>query len=227
MLGFGVVVDSSRSDAPKRPETAGGHRLRRAHVVAAFEGPGHAPDPAADGYAWLGDKRFPESDPNMTAAAVLVPLIDRHEGMTVLLTQRTAHLKSHAGQVSFPGGRAEDGDGSPENTALRETEEELGMPRRHVDIVGRLNVRETGTGYRVVPIVGLIDPPFRLEPDANEVAEIFEIPLSVVLDPANYRFETRVQRGAERQFYALPYDGFYIWGLTARLLVNLAEVLKR
>ena len=213
------MADSSRSD--------GSTGLEGRRVAAAFARAGHAPDPAADGYAWLEDGLRPEGEPRVIPAAVLVPLIDRPGGMTVLLTRRTAHLKSHAGQVSFPGGRAEADDATPEDTALRETEEEIGLARRHVRVLGRLGVRETGTGYRVAPVVGLIDPPLRLAPDPAEVAEVFEVPLSVVLDRTNYRFETRVQRGAARRFYALPYDGFHIWGLTARLLINLAEVLKR
>lgn len=145
--------------------------------------------------------------------------------MTVLLTRRTAHLRSHAGQISFPGGRMEETDPTPEDTALRETEEEIGLTREEIRLLGRLAVRETGTGYRVVPIVGLIEPPFRASPDPSEVAEIFEVPLDFVLDPANHRFESRIQRGIERQFYVLPYRNYYIWGLTARLLVTLSEVL--
>ena len=199
----------------------------RERIISAFGGPGEAPDARGDGPSWLDAASPSEGGRTMTQAAVLIPLIDRADGMTVLLTQRTDHLTSHAGQISFPGGRMETRDGSPEDTALRETEEEIGLPRIHVELVGRLNVRETGTGYRVVPVVGLIDPPFPLAADPSEVAEIFEVPMAFVLDPANHRFETRVHGGVERQFYVLPYRDYYIWGLTARLLVNLSERLGR
>jgi 8-oxo-dGTP pyrophosphatase MutT (NUDIX family) len=110
-------------------------------------------------------------------AAVLIPLVQRPDGLTVLLTQRTAHLSNHAGQISFPGGRAEDEDSSPIETALRETEEEIGLHRRHVEIVGVLPDYVTGTGYVVTPVIGLVTPPFELIAESNEVAEIFEVPL--------------------------------------------------
>ncbi len=181
---------------------------------------------AEEGESWVMRDGDPKTEGELTQAAVLIPLIDREDGMTVLLTQRTAHLKSHAGQISFPGGRVEDADLTPENTALRETEEEIGLPRAKIELVGRLNERKTGTGYRVVPVVGLVAPPFELTPDPGEVAEVFELPLEFALDPANHKFETRIRGGIEQQFYVLPYENYYIWGLTARLLVNLAEVLK-
>lgn len=195
----------------------------RQRIEAAFEGPGVSPE-SADGPSW---RETPGRESPHRPAAVLVPLIDRGDGMTVLLTRRTAHLRSHAGQISFPGGRMEETDPTPEDTALRETEEEIGLTREEIRLLGRMAVRETGTGYRVVPIVGLIDPPFQPLPDPSEVAEIFEVPLDFVLDPANHRFESRIQRGIERQFYVLPYRNYYIWGLTARLLVTLSEVLGR
>ncbi len=166
-------------------------------------------------------------DGDLVPAAVLVPIVERAGGMTVLLTRRTDHLNDHPGQISFPGGRTEARDEGPVDTALRETEEEIGLERARIEVLGRLGVRETGTGYRVVPVVGVITPPFPVTPDPSEVAEVFEVPLSHVLDPANHRFETRVISGVERQFYAVPYGDYYIWGLTARLLVNLSEHLAR
>lgn len=204
----------------------GGLPSMRARILDAFDGPGDAPEAAADGFSWLR-QRGESQDADFTEAAVLLPLIDHAGGMTVLLTQRTAHLKSHAGQISFPGGRFEAGDHSPEATALRETEEEIGLPRERIEVVGRLGARRTGTGFRVIPVVGLIDPPLPLDPDPNEVAEVFEVPLDFVLDAANHRFETRLHGGVERQFYAMTYGEYYIWGLTARLLVNLSELLRR
>ena len=186
-----------------------------------------ASETVADGAGWQAIAATLVADDKLTPAAVLVPLVDRADGMTVLLTQRTSHLPSHAGQISFPGGRRQATDASPEDTALRETEEEIGLVRRHVSLVGRLGVRETGTGYRVVPVVGLVEPGFDLVPDPSEVEEVFEVPLDFLLDPANHKFETRVTRGVERQFYAIPYGRHYIWGLTARFLVNLSELVRR
>ena len=200
--------------------------VSRELLISAFESP-VGNDVSADVDAWLDGVPEGERPDTLKPAAVLIPLIDHADGMTVLMTQRTAHLTAHAGQISFPGGRFEAGDVTPENTALRETEEEIGLARGHVEVLGRLAVRETGTGYRVVPVVGVITPPFPVTPDPGEVAEVFEVPLSFVLDPANHRFETRIMSGVQRQFYAVPYGDYYIWGLTARLLVNLSEHLAR
>lgn len=159
-------------------------------------------------------------------AAVLVPLVARPEGLSVLLTQRTAHLNDHAGQISFPGGRIEPHDPDPVHAALRETEEEIGLARRHVEIVGRLDTYRTRTAYEVVPVVGLVRPPFELVPDPFEVADIFEVPLDFVVDPANHERRSREWQGTERHFWVLPYGQRYIWGATAGMLVNLSEVLR-
>ncbi|MBI3505272.1 MAG: CoA pyrophosphatase [Proteobacteria bacterium] len=161
----------------------------------------------------------------LRAAAVLVPLVERPDGLSVLLTQRTAHLHDHAGQISFPGGRIEAADSDPVAAALRETEEEIGLHRRHVEIVGRLDTYRTRTSYEVTPVVGLVRPPFDLVPDTFEVADIFEVPLAFVLDPRNRERRSREFQGAERHFWVLPYRDRYIWGATAGMLVNLAEVL--
>ena len=115
---------------------------------------------------------------------------------------------------------------APEITALRETEEEIGLARDLIRLVGRMKPRETGTGFHVVPVVGLIAPPFDLQPDPTEVAEVFEVPLDFVLDPANHRLETLVHKGVSREFYVMPYEVYRIWGLTARLLVNLSQLLR-
>ncbi|MBL8808412.1 MAG: CoA pyrophosphatase [Rhodospirillales bacterium] len=161
----------------------------------------------------------------MKAAAVLVPLVARPEGLSVLLTQRTAHLHDHAGQISFPGGRLEPDDPDAVAAALRETEEEIGLHRRHVDVVGRLDTYQTRTSYEVTPVVGLVTPPFELTPDPFEVADIFEVPLAFVLDPRNRERRSRDFQGTQRHFWVLPYPDRYIWGATAGMLVNLAEVL--
>ncbi|WP_313706800.1 CoA pyrophosphatase [Massilia sp.] len=161
-------------------------------------------------------------------AAVLVPLVDRPEGLTVLLTQRTAHLTSHAGQISFPGGRAEEIDSSPIETALRESEEEIGLHRRHVEIVGVLPEYVTASAYRVRPVVGLVTPPFELRADPNEVAEIFEVPLAFLMNGANHqRMSFELPEGAgRRSFYAMTYERFFIWGATAGMLRNLFHFLR-
>lgn len=158
-------------------------------------------------------------------AAVLVPLIDRPDGLTVLFTQRTSHLAHHAGQVSFPGGHIEPEDGGPAETALRETEEEVGLDRRKVEIVGRLDTYVTRTGFVVTPVVGLVSPPFSLRPDPHEVAEIFEVPLRFLLDRRNHERCSAEFEGRTRFFWAMPYGRHFIWGATAGMLINLCDIL--
>lgn len=158
-------------------------------------------------------------------AAVLVPLVDHAHGMTVLLTQRTAHLSAHAGQISFPGGRIEEDDADAVAAALRETEEEVGLPRDRVAVIGRLDTYLTGTGFEITPVVGIIMPPFPLAIDPFEVAEAFEVPLSHILDRRNHQRVERQSGAHRRAFFVLPYEGRNIWGATAGILVNLAEVL--
>jgi 8-oxo-dGTP pyrophosphatase MutT (NUDIX family) len=159
-------------------------------------------------------------------AAVLVPIIDRPGGLTVLLTRRSAHLPDHGGQISFPGGGIDPGDADAEAAALREAEEEIGLARRHVTLIGRLDTYIVRTGFSVVPVVGLLRPPFELRAEAGEVDEIFEVPLAFFLEPESRVMHSRVFRGAERFFYAYPYGDYYIWGATAGILSNLCEVLR-
>jgi 8-oxo-dGTP pyrophosphatase MutT (NUDIX family) len=159
-------------------------------------------------------------------AAVLVPLVDHPAGMTILLTQRTAHLSAHAGQISFPGGRIEQDDADPVAAALRETEEEVGLPRDRVRVVGRLDTYLTGTGFEITPVVGIVAPPYPMAIDAFEVAEAFEVPLSYILDRRNHQRVERQSGAHRRVFFVLPYQGRNIWGATAGILVNLAEVLS-
>lgn len=158
-------------------------------------------------------------------AAVLIPLVVREPSLTVLLTKRTEHLHHHPGQISFPGGRVEAADDSPVSTALRETEEEIGLSRERVELLGMLPPYLTGTGFRVTPVVGLVHPPFELRPDSFEVAEVFEVPLAFLLDPANRKRHRMMYRGRMREYYALPYGDYYIWGATAGMLVCLADCL--
>lgn len=159
-------------------------------------------------------------------ASVLVPLVAYDSGLSVILTERTEHLANHAGQVSFPGGRLEDHDDGPVACALRETEEETGLPRDKVDVLGFLDEYVTVTGFSVTPVVGLVTPPVTLDPDPFEVAEVFEVPLAFILDPANHKKVARVVNGRSRPYYAMPYGDHYIWGATAGMLMNLYRVLK-
>jgi 8-oxo-dGTP pyrophosphatase MutT (NUDIX family) len=158
-------------------------------------------------------------------AAVLVPIIDRPRELTVLLTRRSNQLPDHPGQISFPGGGVDPGDADAEAAALREAQEEVGLPPARVTLLGRLDTYLVRTGFRVVPVVGLVHPPFELVPEAGEVDEIFEVPLAFFLDPANREMHSRTFRGVERFFYAYPFGDYYIWGATAGMLSNLSEVL--
>ena len=166
--------------------------------------------------------------PTQTAAmeaAVLLPVIMRPEP-SILFTQRTAHLARHSGQVSFPGGRSEAGDGSPVDTALRETFEETGLAPSFVTVAGYLDRYLTGTGFDIQPVVGLVAEGFALTPDPREVAEIFEVPLAFLRDPANVRRESREIAGRPRSFYAITYGRHEIWGATAAIVVSLAMRLN-
>lgn len=164
-------------------------------------------------------------DEELMPAAVLFPIVRRDDGPTVLLTQRTAHLKDHPGQISFPGGRCESADASPVHTALREAAEEIGLAAAHVDIAGYLPEYLTSTGFRVTPVVAMVTPPFELQLDAFEVAEVFEVPLSFLLDPANHQRHSLHYRGRLRHYYAMPYRGYFIWGATAGIIMSLYQAL--
>ena len=164
-------------------------------------------------------------DEDLIPAAVLFPIVVRPDETSVLLTQRTDDLKEHPGQISFPGGRVEAVDQTPADTALREAWEEVGLAAAHVDILGYLPEYRTGTGYRITPVVGRVTPPFELCPDPREVAEAFEVPLGFLLDTANHRQYEREYRGRMRQYFAMPYDRYFIWGATAGIIVSLAQAL--
>jgi 8-oxo-dGTP pyrophosphatase MutT (NUDIX family) len=161
----------------------------------------------------------------LTPASVLVPVVAHPGGLTVLFTQRTSQLRSHSGQISFPGGRAEPGDPSPEFTALREAREEIGLQAGQVEVIGRLPEYLTRTGYRVTPVVGLLTPPLELAPDPREVEEVFEVPLAFLLDPRNHQRRTREFEGRTVSFYAMPYGSRDIWGVTAGILVSFYRQL--
>jgi 8-oxo-dGTP pyrophosphatase MutT (NUDIX family) len=157
----------------------------------------------------------------LTPAAVLVPIVDHPSGLSVIFTKRTTHLKAHSGQVSFPGGRAEPEDPTPEFTALREAQEEIGLALERVEVLARMPEYRTRTGFRVTPVVGLLTPPVTLTPDPREVEEVFEVPLAFLLDPKNHRRETRELQGRTMGYYVMRYENRTIWGATAGMLVNL------
>ena len=186
------------------------------NIVAEIES-----DMALSGSVW-GDEGN-----NSRSAAVLIPLISRAHGITVLLTTRTVHLPSHAGQVAFPGGKVEEYDESFIHTALRECEEEVGLNKSFVNILGVLDRYQTGTGFDVTPVVGLLGEGFELNIDREEVADIFEVPLSYILNKDNHDLKSVNYKGADRQFYSINYEGRNIWGATAAILVNFCYVLMQ
>ena len=177
------------------------------------------PEIPGDGRGW--------SERAYSAASVLVPLVVRAHGLQVLLTKRTEHLRDHAGQISFPGGRVEDTDVDAVDTALREAEEEVGLRRTHVEVLGQLPAYTTVTHFVVTPIVALVTPPLDLQLDAFEVAEAFEVPLDFLMNPAHHRRHTFDYEGGQRQFLSMPWGDYFIWGATAAMLRNLYGFLVR
>ena len=194
-------------------------------VIAAAERAPEARVPGSRRHSEESWGRLPPSEP-IAPAAVLVAVIERAGALSVLLTRRAERLARHAGQISFPGGRADPGDGTPQKTALREAEEEIGLPSSQVEIAGRLDDYLVGTGYRITPVVGLVTAPPAFAADAREVAEIFEVPLPFVLEPANYRRDRVTVGGIDRRFYVLPYGAYHIWGATAAILVNFRDAVR-
>ncbi len=166
-----------------------------------------------------------EPDRSLVPAAVLVPIVARPAGPRILLTRRTEGLDVHAGQISFPGGRIEARDADPEAAALRETEEEVGLSRRHVRVLGRLATYITRTGFEVIPVVGLVTPPFSITADPMEVAKVFEVELDFFLTPANRQTRELDYAGKQRQFYVFAYRDYCIWGATAGMLVDFIHIL--
>jgi 8-oxo-dGTP pyrophosphatase MutT (NUDIX family) len=162
----------------------------------------------------------------LTPAAVLLLVVNHAETQTVLFTQRTAHLAAHAGQISFPGGRLEAGDESPDAGALREAHEEVGVEPSRVEVLGRMPEYHTSTGYLVTPVVGWADAPLAYAPDPHEVAEVFEVPLTFLLDSRNHRYESAFFKGRTRHFWAMPFGPRYIWGATAGMLVTFQRIMS-
>jgi 8-oxo-dGTP pyrophosphatase MutT (NUDIX family) len=204
-------------------------RITLEHLRRRFADPG-VWSPAISGDGRIGSERTP------SAAAVLVPLVLREAGLQVLLTRRAEHLRDHPGQVSFPGGRVEPGDADAADTALRESEEEIGLPRASVEVLGRLPVYTTVTQYLITPVVAVVRPPFELVLDATEVADAFEVPLAFLMDPARHQRHVFTFDGGQRQFLSMPWQGVqpdgsarehFIWGATAAMLRNLYHFLGR
>ncbi|MGJ8621841.1 MAG: CoA pyrophosphatase [Yoonia sp.] len=156
----------------------------------------------------------------LTPAAVLIGI--RAETQTVVLTKRSARLKHHPGQIAFPGGKQDPVDQTPVDAALREAHEEIGLPRGIVDVLGTLPPHQTVTSYQVTPVLAIVTGHFDPVPEAGEVSEVFEVPLNHLLDPAMYRVEGRRWQGRRRQYYAVPFGPYYIWGATALILRGLA-----
>ena len=217
----GVPVLSCDAHLPAVDEAQlSAHALRERFAAP----PRWEPETRSDGRVLEGRQRV--------AASVLVALVERESGVTVLLTQRTAHLRDHAGQISFPGGRAESGDADAVATALREAEEEVGLARRHIEVIGSLPGYRTVTHYDVTPVVALVRPPFTLALDAHEVSAAFEVPLAFLMAPAHHQRHAFKFAGQPREFISMPWprpeggEPYFIWGATAAMLRNLYRLLS-
>lgn len=212
-----LPIESLAGEPPIAPE-----RLSREWLRKRFASPPFWVPETHDEHLLRRSETIP------TPAAVLIPIVMHEQRPTLLLTQRTAHLNDHAGQVSLPGGRVDASDASVIETALRETEEEVGLSRAHVDVLGTLPDYFTATGFRVTPVVALVQPPFDLRADPFEVAEIFEVPLAFLMNGMNHQRRTfEMPNGlGRRTFYAMPYERFFIWGATAGMLRNLFHFLR-
>jgi len=179
----------------------------------------------------FGDHRFNPGHPRLKHikplrdAAVLIPVVDRAEGAMVLLTKRAEKLRSHSGQVAFPGGTIDPTDPGPEATALRETFEEIGLARDFIEIIGRMPDYVSGSGYRIVPVLSVVRPGFSLALNVDEVDAAFEVPLSFLMDPANHKRDSRMWNDLEWVFYDMPYGDQRIWGVTAGIVRTLYERL--
>lgn len=200
------------------------HRLNIARVSAALRPPA--------GRAFAGTSDFdlnpgmrPPGPWRLSAASVLVPLVERGAELSVVLTRRAARLRHHPGQIAFPGGKQDPGDPTPLHAALREAREEIGLDPASVSVLGCFDRHETVTRFSVTPFVGLVAPGFEPRIDPSEVEEVFEVPLAFLVDPAHRRTQRRVWSGHERIYVAIPYGPYYIWGATARMLITLGDLI--
>jgi 8-oxo-dGTP pyrophosphatase MutT (NUDIX family) len=185
---------------------------------------GRTTAPGPSDYALTSVRVSPADVARARLAAVLLPIVNRPQGLTVLLTLRASDLRAHSGQVAFPGGKIDAGE-TPREAALREAREEIGLEERFIEPLGWLDPYLTGTGFRVAPLVALVEPGFALKPNRLEVDDVFETPFAFLMDPANHRLDEREWQGRRRRFYAMPHEGRYIWGATAGILRNLYEKL--
>lgn len=219
-----MVVSAAAARSPERgPDFLARARARLAPCGIDDDAPG----PIRVGDHTLNPGHFAIADAANAArpAAVLIPLIAREEGTTVLLTQRSASLRSHSGQIAFPGGRIDGPDETPVEAALREAKEEIGLDPSRVEPFGRLDAYLSGSGFRIVPIVGEVHPPFSLKFNDAEVADAFEVPFDFLMNDTNHQRESREWKGMVRHYYAMPWKERYIWGVTAGIIRNLYERL--
>jgi 8-oxo-dGTP pyrophosphatase MutT (NUDIX family) len=208
------------------PQPSGSRRKRhqvndRDRLIAAID----LTSEASSDFDLNPDTVLPEGR-ELRPAGVLVPVLDHPEGARVLLTKRSSRLKHHPGQIAFPGGKQDDGDADVIAAALREADEEVGLPPGHVDVLGTLPSHETVTGFVVTPVIGWIDKPFDEIAEPGEVAEVFRVPLSHVTDVAEFTIQSRRWRGTRRSYYTVPFGPYYIWGATARILRGLADRMQ-
>jgi 8-oxo-dGTP pyrophosphatase MutT (NUDIX family) len=195
--------------------------------AAFFARAKHALDAEGAGLSIGGDHvlnpGLPDADHPYRDAAVLIPVVAHADAATVILTERTGHLSAHAGQIAFPGGKIDADDADPTAAALREAGEEIGLSPAAITVIGSLDPYLSRTGYRIVPVLARIDPGYTVRPNRDEVADVFEVPLAFLMTPANHKRGTRVFMGRERYFYEMPYEGRYIWGVTAGIIRGLYE----
>jgi len=192
----------------------------KARLLAALQAPGR---PSSDYDLNPGAAPGTEATVSLRPAAVLVPILEHEGRLQLILTKRSSALRHHPGQVAFPGGKVDLGDPDEETTALREAEEEIGLPRQRVEVLGRLPGHATVTTFKMTPVIGWIHGRFDPVPEVGEVAEVFTLPLTHILEPDNYMVTHRHWRGQERRYFNVPYGPYYIWGATARILRGLAD----
>ena len=204
-----------------RPFSAADVRARALARLSLDPGPEAGDRPTWGDHVLAPDLLPPNERLARRPAAVLVPLVAREAGTTVLLTQRASTLRQHSGQIAFPGGKIDDTDGSPVHAALREAREEIGLKAGHIEPIGYLDDYFTGTGFRIFPVVAMVQPPFDLTINEAEVEDVFEVPVEFLMDPQNHLLHEREHAGVSRKFYAMPYGERYIWGATAGMLRNL------